>query len=391
MRCRSTIVALSLATAVLSSCGGRTHAPAAGGHAPIAVTVAPVTAVDAAERLEAGGVVAAQASATVSSRIVATVVAIGVRPGDRVRPGYVLVTLDDRDVVEQFRQVRARVVATDKALAQARAEQQALEADHRLAAAWQQRIASLHARRSATDQERDEADARRGASQARLVAAQAVVEAAEAELAAARAGLGVAAANQAFTILRAPFAALVTERLTDPGNLAAPGVPLLRLESTGPRQVVVPIDDARARYFYPAGRVEVIIDAAGEGAPAGDRHEGVVAEVARAVGIDQRTFTVKIDIPPAITARSGSFARVVYRGAVRSALRVPATAIRRHGQVSSVFVVQDGVARLRLIRTGASSPDGVEVLAGLDAGEAVVISPAPAVMDGARVSVGGAS
>ena len=95
--------------------------------------------------------------------------------------------------------------------------------------------------------------------------------------------------------------------------------------------------------------------------------EGVVTEVARAVGADQRAFTVKVSLPSTVTARTGSFARVVFRGAPRRALLVPAHAIQRHGQVSSVYVVQDGVARLRLIRVGTSSSEGVEVVAGLDA------------------------
>jgi hypothetical protein len=61
--------------------------------------------------------------------------------------------------------------------------------------------------------------------------------------------------------------------------------------------------------------------------------------------------------------------------------------IRRHGQVSSVYVVQDGVARLRLIQAGPSSAAGVEVLAGLEAGEVVVASPIAGVADGTRVDI----
>jgi hypothetical protein len=82
---------------------------------------------------------------------------------------------------------------------------------------------------------------------------------------------------------------------------------------------------------------------------------------------------------------------VVFRGAPRRALLVPGSAIRRHGQVASVFVVQDGVARLRLIQVGASIPDGVEVLAGIDAGESLVISPPARLVDGATVTIGAAS
>jgi HlyD family secretion protein len=69
---------------------------------------------------------------------------------------------------------------------------------------------------------------------------------------------------------------------------------------------------------------------------------------------------------------------------------VPANAIQQHGQVASVYVVQDGIARLRLIQVGLPTAAGVEVLAGLDVGESVVTSPTARVADGARVAVGAA-
>ena len=114
--------------------------------------------------------------------------------------------------------------------------------------------------------------------------------------------------------------------------------------------------------------------------------EGKVVEVARAVGTDQRAFTVKISLPRSVTARSGSFARVLFGGPPRRALRIPASAVRRQGQVSTVFVVQKEVAHLRLIQVGDSTLTGVEVLAGLDAGESIVTSPPPALMDGSLVA-----
>jgi RND family efflux transporter MFP subunit len=273
-------------------------------------------------------------------------------------------------------------------LTQARAEQSAAESEHRLASAWQKRIATLHVKNSATDHERDEAEARLSAAAARLAGTQAGIEGADAHLASARAAAGAATATESFATVRAPFDGLVTERLTDPGNLAAPGIPLLRMESDGARQVVVRVDEARTAYVHAGDLVMVLIDAAAEQGADDTGLEGVVTEVARAVGTDQRAFTVKVSLPSTVTARSGSFARVVFRGAPRRALLVPAHAIQRHGQVLSVFVVQDGVATLRLIRVGASSSEGVEVVAGLDAGESIVVSPLTRLADGVRVTVG---
>jgi RND family efflux transporter MFP subunit len=190
--------------------------------------------------------------------------------------------------------------------------------------------------------------------------------------------------------MRAPFDGLVTERLVDPGNLAAPGVALLRIESDGARQVVLRVDEARVAFVHSGERVRVLIDDAGEHQTDDNGVDGIVAEVARAVGADQRAFTVKVTVPGTVTARSGRFARVLFNGAPRRALVVPPHAIQRHGQVSSVYVVQDGVARLRLIQVGPATSAGVEVLAGLEAGESIVTSPLTRLVDGARVASGAA-
>jgi RND family efflux transporter MFP subunit len=390
MKHLSRLIALSFTAGVLSACGGSEHPPAAQARAPIVVTAVPVVYTDAAERLEAGGVIAAQESAVVSSRIVSTIVAVRVRAGDHVGAGDVLVTLDARDATEHTRQASAAALAAEKGLAQARAEQTAAEAEHRLAVAWHKRITSLHARNSATEQERDEAEARLATAIARIAGAQASIEMVDANLASARAAAGAATTTQSYTTLRAPFDGLITERLSDPGNLASPGTPLVRIESGGARQVVVRVDEARAAYVHPRDRVEVSIDGASPQAADGT-FEGVVTEVARAVDADQRAFTVKVALPLTVTARTGTFARMFFPGAPRRLLRVPATAVRRHGQVTSVFVVQEGVARLRLVQVGTEISKDTEVLAGLDAGETVVTSPPLRLLDGSPVTLSGSA
>jgi RND family efflux transporter MFP subunit len=251
--------------------------------------------------------------------------------------------------------------------------------------AWRERIAALHTRGSSTDQERDEADARLAAASARLAGAVAGIESADAQIASARAAVGAATATESFTTIRAPFDGLVTERLTDAGNLAAPGVPLVRVDADGARHALVRVDEARAGYVRPGDRVRVEIQPLEAGGQSRHETEGIVIEVAQAAGAAQRAFTVKVSIPATVTARTGSFARVIFRGAARRAVFVPAHAVQRFGQVASVFVVQDGVARLRLIQAGVSSSESVEVLAGLDAGETIVSSPLARVADGVAV------
>ena len=78
------------------------------------------------------------------------------------------------------------------------------------------------------------------------------------------------------------------------------------------------------------------------------------------------------------------FGRARFRTASRRALTVPAGALVRRGQVTSVFVVEKDIARLRLVNV-----NGTEVLAGLFDGDVVIVAPPPALRDGRRVKAGG--
>ena len=109
-----------------------------------------------------------------------------------------------------------------------------------------------------------------------------------------------------------------------------------------------------------------------------------MVEVSRAVDADARAFLVKIALPDAPGLRSGEFGKARFGGTPRRALTIPSSAIVRRGQLTSVFVVDKGVARVRVVNLSES-----EVLAGLTESEMVILSPPSAVADGRRVSVGG--
>jgi nitrous oxidase accessory protein NosD len=82
--------------------------------------------------------------------------------------------------------------------------------------------------------------------------------------------------------------------------------------------------------------------------------------------------------------RSGAFGRARFSDRARRALTVPEGALVHRGQMTSVFVVEKGIARLRLVNVS-----GAEVLAGLSEGDTVIVAAPPAVTDGRRVTVGG--
>jgi RND family efflux transporter MFP subunit len=369
------------ASLTVTACGGHGETAAARESEPLPVALAAVETADINDTFEAGGVVQARSSATLTSRILAPIREVRVAPGQRVRAGQVLVVLDGADLAAQSRSARAAALAADQDIAATAADQQAADAALTLARAAHQRIAGLQSRRSATAQELDEATAALRRAEANASAAAARARGATSGLDRARASADAAATTASFSTITAPFDGLVTEKLVDPGNMAAPGMPLLRVEDTRGFRLEVRVDESRVPAVTPGDAVRVLLDADTPGATPID---GTVSEISRAVDADARAFLVKIALPETADIRSGTFGRAIFRGATRKGLRVPESAIVRRGQMTSVFVVENDTARLRLV-----SLDGQEVLAGLSAGDLVVVNPPPELADGRRVTGAG--
>jgi RND family efflux transporter MFP subunit len=329
---------------------------------------------------EAGGVVAARTSAAVASRIVATVLSVEVEPGDRVAAGERLVVLDGRDLDARRAQAASSLAALARAAAVAVADRDAATAALEMTRVTYDRIVALHARRSATPHELDEATAALRSAEARLRAAEARMAEADEARAGAQAAMTAATVTAGFAVLTAPFDGVVSEKLTEPGNLAAVGVPLLRVEDTRGFTLDVRIDESRAGRVAVGDPVEVLLGASPSAAAA---LAGRVREMSRAADAASHAFLVKVALPPDARLRSGAFARARFNAGAREALAVPAEAIVPQGQLSTLFVVSaDGRARMRVVRTGQADEDRVEVVAGLTAGERVIVGPPPALRDG---------
>jgi len=367
-------------------------APAASAALTLDADIASVGAVH--DTIEAGGVVRARTTATIASRIVASVSAVDVVPGDRVRAGRRLILLDAGDLTANVTRAAAAVSAATSATAAARSERDAADAALTLARSSHERISMLHAQRSATPHELDEVTAALRGAEARLAVASARIDEAAATQVAAAAARSAAAASASYAALTAPFDGVVTERLINPGDLASPGVPLLRLDDTRGFRVEVKIDESRVAGITTGQPVDIAIGArmGDEGSSRTANVAGHVVEISRAVDPASHTFLVKIDVPFAPTLRSGLFARARFDAGTRQAITVPRTAIVRQGQLSTLFVITArGRAQMRVVNAVEADRDRIEVLAGVAPGERIVVAPPPALRDGDAVQPAGAS
>jgi RND family efflux transporter MFP subunit len=339
---------------------------------------------DLTSPFEAGGVVRARTTAMISSRVMAPITHVHVKPGDRVRRGAALIALDARAIEAEKAHAEAATLSASELARAADADARAAESAVVLARASHERIATLQAKRSATPQELDQVVAALASAEAQRAGAQARLAAASAARNAAAAAAEAAAATATYAVLSAPFDGVITERHADPGSMGTPGAPLLVLEDPAAYRLEVQLDESRAAFAAIGQTVSVRLDN-----PASEQEgwlSGHVVEIAR-VDPASHAFLVKVDLPGSAAVRSGMFGRARFAGPTRKALAVPAAALIKRGQLTFVYRVDaDGRARLRPVSIGLSDQNLAEVLAGLNEGEMVVTNPPPPLTDGARVA-----
>lgn len=196
----------------------------------------------------------------------------------------------------------------------------------------------------------------------------------------AEAGLREARAMRDYTRITAPFAGIISQKMANAGDLAIPGMPLLVLENTEHLQVVAAAPDILSLKIKKGDTLAITV-------PSADFSQtGTVTEIGPAADTASHTAQVKIRIDSNSALRPGQYARVALPGTAGvNTFLVPETALFRFGQMERLFVIQDGKAHLRLVRSGEHRADQVEILAGLYPGEQVVVQGGAQLVDGQPV------
>lgn len=330
-------LALLLIVALLAGCRRAETGSAATDAAPIPVHTGQVASVLLPALIETPATVRPADRAVISAKLTGTISTLPWGLGREVKAGEVLLTLAAPEAEARVRQASAQLAEAERTAARER---------------------TLVAKGvNAPDALRD-ADDRLRFAQASLAEAEAIL---------------------AHATIRAPFTGVVTEKHVLPGDLATPGLPLLALESTSRLRAEGTIPEQAAASLRIGSPISVIVD--GVPAPV----TGDIEELSAAADAVSRSVRIKVSLP-AGTARSGQFARLRVVVGESSALLVPIQSVTRFGQMERVFVVEEGRAVLRLVKTGRESDGRVDILSGLHAGETVIISPPASLREHTRVT-----
>ena len=346
---------------------------------------------------EAVGTVQAKNRSVVAAKVMGNIVALHVREGDTVRAGQTLIEIDNRDAGIQLQKTQAGMREAQESLQEverniraAESARAAARANESLAKSTFQRYEKLSERRSVSPQEFDEVRARYEVAKAESEQADRVLQATaarqnlmKARIDQAKADIANARVYVGYSRIAAPIDGLVVSKQADVGYMTTPGMPLLTIENSSRYQLHASVEESRLGTIRLNDQVHVVFEAL-----ANTELTGSVEEIAPAADPATRSYIVKIALPNTgdIHLRSGLYGKARFIAGQRKVLSVPQTAVTQQGQLVGVFVVdQSGVARLRLVKTGRTLGDRVELLSGLNEGEEILSEAGTSIRDGIRV------
>lgn len=326
---------IALASMTLAGCGTpQAESRPTTNQAPTATHL--VTADSLALTVRVEGTVRARHRAEISTRMMARVTDVPVELGARVRAGQTLIRLGGDDIAAN--RATAEAAVTVARAGRDEAARQAARMDTLLA---------------------QDAVARVQRDQAHLGLTQA-----EAQLAMAEASLHAVETAAGYARIPAPFDGVIVARTVDPGDMAAPGMALLTIESDGGREVALTVAPDVAERLTPGARIAVATRD-------GRRADGIIRAVAGGADPSLRTVDVRVTVPASWPTGVSVTAEIPV--GARVGVAIPADAVVRRGQLTGVRVVHGDIVTLRWVRLGRTMGDRIEVLSGLDAGETIAL------------------
>ncbi len=345
-------LALSAALVLLAACGGKpvgTEAGAASSPPAVAGTV--VHAQSSRREQVWDGVVEAVNQVTITAQTNARVTELPHEVNDVVAKGAVLVRFSDVEQKSARNAAQAQIAAA--------------QASYTDAQASYQRIASVYAKGYVSTAQMDQQRAAR--------------DSAKAALEAARAQLGAVGQQLDYTVLRAPFAGVITQRFVHVGQAVQAGPPspqpLIQLQALDDLRVNVQVPQSAVDMIRQFHAAEVMLDGG-----QGRRIRASTVEVFPYADPATHSFNVRLQLPAGDTGLyPGMTVKVAFATGEAKRMLVPAAALVQRGELVAVYVIGEHEVTLRQVRLGNSDGGQVEILAGLDDGERVADDPQAAI------------
>lgn len=349
---------------------------------PRAVTLAPVQSRSLERVIIVSGTLAAREASTLSTKVSGRLQQLTVDIGSPVKKGDVLARVEPKDYELGLKQAAA-------ALAQARAmiglvpEQSEENIDWTEVSTVKQakavleeavknrdRVRNLFDSKIASQSELDTVEANYKVAVTRYETALEEARTRLATVAQRRAELELAEKRLADTALVAPFDGIVQSRPAGLGEYVTAGTPVVQLVNSDPLRLRLEVPERHAPLIRAGQAVRVVVE--------GDTnvYRGQIARLSPALQEETRVLLVEADVPTQGSLRPGLFARAqIVVNPEEPGLTVPPQAIVTFAGIEKVVLMRDGKALEKVVATGRSGPDWVELVSDVGAGTEVILNP----------------
>ena len=390
--------------------------------APIATTAAQSESREVPAVIQATGSLTADEISNIAPKGAGKVSDISVNVGQFVQQGAVVAKIDDRDArlelasaeagvkqaIAAVRQAEARLgldsnskfdAAAIPEVRAASANYEQISAELRQAEANEKRYRELvetgdvplvtyEQYRLARDTARARANSAKEQLDAQINTARQnnqQIRSAEAAVEAARTRVEIAKQSITATVIRAPFSGFISERQVAVGEFVSTATVVATLLRTNPIKIQIQVAESDVPSIILGRGVSIEVEAYRD-----RRFSGVVTAVNPAIDAQSRSAIVEASIENSENLlRSGMFAtaRISKEGG-STGVFVPKTAVYNHLPTQSfrVFVLENGIAKLKVVQLGPEEGDSVQILVGLDADQTVATSNLEQLFEGAKVA-----
>lgn len=371
------IIALFLVIAILYGTGVLKPA--------VEVEVANVTQVYPSQTftlLNASGYVVAQRKAAVASKVTGRLISLMVEEGSEVKKGQIIARLENEDVTASKDQAAAALNAArhNLELAQAELTEAQLAFDR-----YKELLDSEFVSKSSFD-----------TAEARYKKARAAVEAAKAEINVRKATLHGTEVAVEYTLIRAPFDAVVLTKNADVGDIVTPigaaadaKAAVVNIADMGSLLVEVDVSESNLQLVKIGQPCEIQLDALPD-----SRFRGKVHMIVPTADRTKATILVKVSfidkdsrILPEMSAKVAFLSRDIRDDEQEPRTALLESAILTHNSKKSVFLILENRVKETPITVGDQFGDMVEILSGIKAGDKVVLSPLGKIKNGSRIKI----
>jgi len=310
-----------------------------------------------------------QATVDIVPRVAGRLDSISAKLGDRVTRGQMVAKIEDRELLQQVKQIEQNVVVNRATVTQRQSDLQL----RKTTLARQQELLS---RGLATRQTVEDAEAG-------FNSAVAAVELATAQLGQTQARLDELKITLSNTTIVSPVDGFVGRRNLDQGAFAGANTPILSVVDISTVRMVSNLVEKDFKRVTPGVQALVEVDAF-----PGEQFAGVVSRVAPVFDAATRTASMEIEVPnPGYRLKPGMYARVRLTVDRRpDALTVPRNAVVDSEGRRGVFLIDGQTAKFQAVTTGLQDNERIEILEGLTEGTRVITTGALALREGDRIT-----